>query len=173
MRGIRRIIKMKNLFIILFGAAIMWQCSPKITPQTDYSDFKEDLSMIKPPIDTLPKNVTDEVKKAPYTPPSFDQTMAMNAMIDSLSQDNLDKKFRFYTVQVYVGNSREDANEVRSKVYKIIPDETPRLEWSQPNFRVKVGKYESPLDAHKTFSTLKKTFPGAVLVSEKTFLNDK
>ncbi len=163
---------MKQVFSLLISGMLLWQCSQKTVPQADYSDFKEDLSSIKPPIDSMAKAESTEIEKAPYAAPTFDQTREMNALIDSLSEDNLDKTFRFYTVQVYVGNSREDANEIRSKVYKIIPDETPRLEWSQPNFRVKVGKFESPLDAHKTFNTLKKSFPGAVLVSEKAFLND-
>ncbi len=165
-------LNMKNLSQVLFVVIglVLFQCSPKVVKQTTVKEYNEDLSHLRPPIDSVSEETTDEIVKAPYTRPTYDNTQKLNALIDSLASDNLHKKIRYYTVQVYVGNSREEANEIRSKVYSIIPEETPKLEYSQPNFRVKVGKFESRLDAHKTFTTLKRSFPGAVMVSEKSYL---
>ena len=162
--------KYSSLFILGVSLIVFYGCSPKVVTQTSVEEYNEDLSAIRPPIDSVEKEVTSELVKAPYTAPGFDDTKKLDALIDSISTDNLNKKVRYYTIQVYVGNSREQANEIRTKVYSIIPEETPKLEYSQPNFRVKVGMFESRLDAHKTFTLLKNTFPGAVLVSEKSYL---
>jgi len=163
----------RNTFFFLILTLIIFGCSPKVVKQTSTEEYREDLSSIRPPIDSVTiKEQADEVKKAPYTAPEFDQTTQLSALVDSLAKDNLRKKYTFYTIQVYVGKSREEANEVRSKVYKIIPEETPKLEWSQPNFRVKVGKFENRLDAYKTFSLLKRSFPSALLVTDKSYLSN-
>ena len=163
---------LRKIFRAIILSIIIVQCSPKVVKQTSVEEYSEDLSSVKPPIDSFKIKETDEVTKTPYTAPMYDQTQQLNSLVDSLAKDNLRKKYTYYTIQVYVGKSREEANEVRSKVYKIIPEETPKLEWSQPNFRVKVGKFESRLDAYKTFTLLKSSFPGALLVSEKLYLSN-
>lgn len=163
---------MKYPYLLLVALVILLaQCSPKVVKQTSVEEYNEDMSSLRPPIDTVKSEAFNEIKKAPYIEPTFDDTKKLNSLIDSLANDNSTAKFKFYTIQVYVGNSREKANEIRSKAYSVVPNETPKLEYSQPNFRVKIGKYESRLDAHKTFTLLKKSFPGAVLVSEKAYLN--
>ena len=90
--------------------------------------------------------------------------------LDSLSKDALHKKITIYAIQVYIGNNRDEANDARMKVYGLLENEIPRLEYTQPNFRVKVGKYNSRLEANKSLTILKKSFPGALLVPERTYL---
>ena len=159
-----------SLFLLIIVGFLISYCSPKVVQQTSIEVYKEDLSTIRPPIDSLTEELSDELIKAPYVEPTHHHTARINSLMDSIAIDNAKKKFRYYTIQVYVGNSREQANEVRSKVYSVIPEETPKLEYSQPNYRVKVGTFESRLEANKTFTILKNSFPGAVLVSEMSYL---
>ena len=159
-------------FGYLLVALILFNCSPKTVRQATTAEYEEDLSAIRPVAEPI-EFVSEEGKeKVPYVASSNDITKGMNNLIDSMALDNRNKKVQIYTIQVYVGNSRDEANEARTKVYKVMPDERPRLEYSQPNFRVKVGMYTDRLEAHKPLQLLKKTFPGAILLTEKSYLRD-
>jgi len=76
-----------------------------------------------------------------------------------------------FTVQVYTGNSREEANEAKSMVYKMLPESFPQLFYQQPNFKVKVGKFYTRFDAQKTFNQLKRKFPRAIVIPERIVIN--
>ena len=72
-----------------------------------------------------------------------------------------------YTIQVYTGNSRQEANEAKSTVYKMLPDSFPQLIYQQPNFKVKVGKFYTRFDSQKIFMQLKRKFPRAIVIPER------
>ena len=157
------------IWVVSFIIAVS-SCSPKIVQQTSEENYSEDLSAVLPPIDSVEVKKVEQKKKDPYVKPSNDITAEMNMLTDSLARDALQRKVTTYTIQVYIGNNRDDANEARKKVYGLLDDEVPRLEYTQPNFRVKVGKYNSRLDAHKSLTILKKAFPGALLIPERHYL---
>jgi 5-carboxymethyl-2-hydroxymuconate isomerase len=90
--------------------------------------------------------------------------------MDSIVVHNQDKMYLTYTIQVYIGRSREESNQVREKVYRVLPDEKPELSYRQPSWRVTVGKYFKREDAYKTLTILKETFPGVMLVPERNQL---
>lgn len=153
-------------------AFLLYDCAPKATKTTDKSAYEEDLSVVRFPIDSVTAPERTEVAKAPYKAPESDITRRLNVVVDSIAAENSNKKLNVFTIQVYVGNNREEANDARSEVYKIIPDETPKLEYSAPNYRVKVGTFSDRLDAHKTLTLLKKSFPSAILLAEKVDLKN-
>lgn len=155
----------------VFVLLSLFNCSPKVVKTTTKEDYKEDLSAVRPPIDSVVVEAASEKIKEPYVKPSNDITRELGSLVDSLSVDNKNKRVNFYTIQVYVGSNRNEANEARSRVYNVIPDETPKLEYSQPNYRVKVGTFIDRLDAHKTLTKLKNTFPGAILLTERANIN--
>jgi len=159
------------LFTILMS--VLWACAPKIVKKSTEAEYSENLTKeeLLPEIDTAAV-AGESLVKAPYTPPEYDITNEIDVLLDSLAKDAAKKKVQVYTVQVYVGNNSQEADEARMKVFKILPDESPRIEWSQPNFRVKVGRFFSRLEAYKTLSTLRKHFPGALLVPERINLNN-
>ena len=91
--------------------------------------------------------------------------------MDSIVVHNRDKMYLTYTIQVYIGRSREEANQIREKVYRILPDEEPVLIYKQPSYKVNVGKYFDKVDAYKTLNILKSNFTGAMLVPERNLLD--
>ena len=72
-----------------------------------------------------------------------------------------------YTIQVYVGRSRDLAKAAKRKIYSVLPDSQPFIQWSAPLFRVKVGSFYNGLEAKKDLEDLKSQFPSAIVVPER------
>ncbi len=157
------------LFILLAGIA--WRCAPKIAA-TSTADYDEDVSVFRPMIEeeaTGGSVETDDIEteKGTYVAPTHDINSEMASLMDSIITYNREKSYLTYTIQVYIGRSRDEANKIREKIYKVLPDERPQLTYRQPSYKVTVGKYFDRVDAYKTLNLLKGTFPGALLVPER------
>jgi hypothetical protein len=132
--------------------------------------YHEDLSLVRPkfaiPTDSNPKTGTGE----PKTPvlPTRNVNAQVDYVLDSIDRLNSLRKFiDGYTIQIYSGQNREDANTAK----KTLADEntgfTADLQYIQPKFRVRVGNYFSKLEAQKDLMRLKSIFPNAILIPEK------
>ena len=173
MRDHRRLIfeHMDKVLIFIFLILYAIGCTPKLSTTGTSEDYTEDVSAYRPAVDDpavedeAASNVSPE--RGPYVPPTQDINTEMSALMDSIIAHNRDKFYYTYTIQVYIGRSREEANRIREKVYRILPEEEPELGWRQPSWLVTVGKYYDRVDAYKTLNKLRKTFPGAGMVRER------
>ena len=52
-----------------------------------------------------------------------------------------------------------------------LPDLSSEVEYAQPNFRVKVGKYYTRIDAQRDYIAVKKYFPTAIVIPDKVAIN--
>lgn len=161
---------MYRLSLFLLFILLLFRCSPKIASTSPKEEYTEDLSAYRPAIEMASPVVTDNTAmvedKGPFVAPTNTINAEMSALMDSIVHYNKGKTYPTYTIQVYIGRSREEANLVREKVYRVMPDQQPVLSWRQPSWLVTVGEYIERVDAYKTFSELKQTFPGATLVPE-------
>ena len=160
------------LVLVIYAAS----CSPKLTTTTATEDYVEDLSAYRPKVgnvgqeehvDTQQINAADKGK---YVPPTHDIKNEMSVIMDSIVVHNKSKLYQTFTIQVYTGRSREEANQIREKVYRVMPDEKPVLVYKQPSYKVNVGKYFDSAQAYKTLTTLRASFPEAMLVPERDYL---
>ena len=160
------------LFVLIVG--YIFSCTPKLATKSVSEDYEEDLSSFRPSTDTevgSPETDTEAIEvKGPYVAPTHDINSEMSAIMDSVIYYNKNKTFLTYTIQVYIGRSREEANQVREKVYRVLPDEKPALGYKQPSWKVTVGEYYDRVEAYKTLTTLKGVFPGAMLVPERKYI---
>jgi septal ring-binding cell division protein DamX len=96
----------------------------------------------------------------------------LDAVLDSIDRINLNKKFiEGFTIQVYSGMKREDALNVKKQLLTTLPEFESELQYSQPNYRVKMGKYYSRLEAEKDYQLVKRFFKAAILVPDKIAVN--
>ena len=72
-----------------------------------------------------------------------------------------------YTIQVYSGVKREDALNVKKKLTQSLPDLESDVEYRQPNFRVRTGKYFNRLEAQKDYLAVKRHFPNAIVIPDR------
>lgn len=160
--------------IIFLMLGYIFGCAPKPATKSTVKEYDEDLSGLRPEIDASPNETatefTMEISESPYVAPSNDINEEMAQVMDSIIYHNRNKTNLTYTIQVYIGRSREEANQVREKVYRVLPEETPELGYKQPSWKVTVGEYRDRVEAYKTLTALKAAFPAAMLVPERKYI---
>ncbi len=168
-------VKIKYLFLLSFS--LFWACSPKTTgSKSKTGTHTEDLSKYRPELDIEENELAPAPEQAletnaPNITPVNDITNQLNNVLDSPEPQTSDRSVQGYTIQVYSGSSREAANDAKSMVYKLFPESRPETTYIQPNYKVKVGKYLTRMEAQKLFARLKNDFQGAMVIPEKFALS--
>lgn len=101
-----------------------------------------------------------------------DITQDLDKLVAEVARKNSTiKSIPGYTIQVYSGTNREQANLARRNVYQVLPDAQPEIKYVQPNYKVQVGQFVERLEAQKTFSLIKKEFPSALIIPDRIEIN--
>lgn len=152
-------------------------CKPvKQTQTLQDGKYYEDLSGLRPNVEAPTETILipDKTKHDPtvYVEPVLTVNKQLDAILDSIDRINLTRKFvEGYTIQVYSGLKREDALNVRKQLTLTLPHLDSELQYVQPNFRVKSGKYFNRLEAEKDYQKVKQYFQSAILVPYKIAIN--
>ena len=88
------------------------------------------------------------------------------------SELNAEKNsYQGFTLQVYTGGSRDEANEAKRRVYDVLPRARPTISYNSSIYRVRVGEYSSRLAAQEDYATIQKEFPYVLLVPQQFKVN--
>lgn len=167
------------LFVAVAGLLITG-CKPsqQTTKTTSSQDgkYSEDLSSLRPKEELVQNNTStpDDIKRDPkaYVEAKFTVNKQLDAVLDSIDQMNLNARFvEGFTIQVYSGKNREEALNVKKQLTLSAPNLTTEVQYEQPNFKVKSGKYFTRLEAQKDFEQIKKSFPTAIVVPGQIVMN--
>lgn len=153
--------------------------SPKSTTVSSSQGpgYSEDLSVWRPkvsaPVDnTANTNVSSDPKQTKYVEPKYAINKKLDTVLDSIDRYNISKQFiDGFTIQIYAGMKREDALNAKKNLAVSLPDLSSEVEYAQPNFRVKVGKYYTRIDAQQDYMAVKKYFPTAIVIPDKVAIN--
>ena len=160
--------------VFAVGCAAPKTASTSSTTASSGGGYSEDLSVLRPKVE-IPKDTvvkaTDRTKSNTYVEPKFAVNQKLDAVLDSIDKINLSRKFvEGFTIQVYSGK-REQALETKKQLANLIPEINSEVQFTEPIFRVKAGKYFSWMDAQGDFTLIKKYFPAAIIIPEKISLN--
>ncbi|MDW3196654.1 MAG: hypothetical protein R8G66_30030 [Cytophagales bacterium] len=164
---------MKQISFLMMALLMgFWACKP--SQPTQVTNYSEDLSIHRP--DFSPAEDTPVEQEVELQDP-VELTGHLRAELDSVLSiivaGNLKKTYwDGYTIQVYNGLNREQAYGVRKAVENMELGLPVRLEYRQPNYKVKVGLYFNQLTAHSDLMNLKKEFSASLLIPEKIKLAD-
>jgi len=167
-----------NLISVVALGSLLISCagskSTTSTPQQG-GKYSEDLSIWRPKVEetqtATTTNEPDERKPTAYLEPNAAVNKQLDTVLDSIDRINLTRKFiDGFTIQVYSGK-REEALNAKKTLTTSLPDLESEIQFTEPIFRVKVGKYYTRLDAQKDFVSIKKYFPAAIIIPEKIMLN--
>jgi hypothetical protein len=167
---------MRHLLILFVCSVVMAGCASKVTTSgtASGSKYSEDLSVWRPEAevkkDTSKTSATTpgRTKSNQYVEARHAVTAQVDAILDSIHSGNLKTgAVDGYTIQVYSGVKREDALNVKKKLTQSLPDLESDVEYRQPNFRVRTGKYFSRLEAQKDYLAVKKYFPNAIVIPDR------
>lgn len=162
---------MKRSGGILFLMVALTACTGLRKPGSTYSAYSENITSLRPRYDeklsdiqkedTLENRIDPQVKREPQQ----DVTEKLDEILNEIIKKNEEIDYASgYTIQVYSGASRENADMVKSEIYKQMPSSRPKVGWVAPNFKVRVGNFIEKIEAQKHYSELKQHFPQAILI---------
>lgn len=168
------------MFPIVTIATLLQFCAPTATTLTSSAVYEEDLSVYRPTFEIEDENINEEsldpvvhATTAEYVTPTNDIKAELDTVLYRIkkSRENI-QYIDGFSIQLYSGNSRDMANQVKVKTYEVLEEQRPRVSYDQPNYKVRVGEYYSRLEANTDFVTLQKHFSRAVLVPVKIKIED-
>ncbi|WP_053406483.1 SPOR domain-containing protein [Persicobacter sp. CCB-QB2] len=171
---------MRNIYTLFGFLLLIAACSPKTTPSS--SNYQEDLSVYRPDYVQLKaeqkaNREKEEVRKQTTTSTTFpvtnDITTGVENQLAHFAEANAGSNATKYTIQVYSGTSREEANEIKERVYEDFPSGNPKVTYKQPTYRVRVGDFYNRVDAYLTYEKLRRSFRRAIVVPYKVQLGEK
>ena len=71
-----------------------------------------------------------------------------------------------YRVQIYFGNNRNKATEVKNDFMRLYTDVPSYLLYQQPNFKIRVGDFKTRLEAMKLLKQIQPVFESAFIVKD-------
>lgn len=167
----------KQHILFYFFIALLAGCKPltSTTTTTQPTKYSEDLSSLRTKaetsVDTTPPD-SELPKKTTYVEAKYSINQQLDNTLDSINRINLNRKVvDGFTIQVYSGLDREAALSAKKELTASLPDVESEVQYNQPNFRVKAGKYFNRLDAQKDFLTIKKFFPSAIVIPDRIEIN--
>lgn len=147
------------------------------TASTNGTKYTEDLSVWRPKPEsvapTKDKPVENDLKKqTTNVEAKYTVNKKLDAVLDSIDRINVRRNFvDGYTIQVYTGLKREEALNTKKMITASLPDLESEINYAQPNFRVRVGKYLNRIEAQKDYVAVKKYFPTAIVIPDKIAIN--
>jgi hypothetical protein len=175
-----------NMRIILFAliAMVFVSCSSKVsTPSggtASTGKYSEDLSSLRTSqlkmdsaknakaVTTATKTV--EVKRDPamYIEARHTVNESIDVVLDSIDRINLSYGLvDGFTIQLYSGTKREEALNVKKQLSTSLPQLDADVNFVQPNFRVRTGRYYNRFDAQKDYMAVKRYFPNAIIIPDR------
>ena len=68
-----------------------------------------------------------------------------------------------YTIQVYIGGSREDAFKAKNNLHTHYDAMMPEVIYDLPNYTVRLGKFLDMLEAYPVYAAIRKHMPQAII----------
>jgi hypothetical protein len=172
---------MQKIFLfVLVALVIISGCKPSQKTQTTASQdgkYSEDLSSLRPKVEDQTQGTTttpDKIKRDPkaHIDAQFTVNKRLDAVLDSIDRLNLNRKsIEGYTIQVYSGTNKDEALNAKKQLTQAAPNLISDVQYEQPNFKVRSGRYYNRLEAQKDFDQIKKFFPSAIVVPGQITMN--
>lgn len=162
----------RKISLFILSGLLLYGCAKKTAPTAVVEEYNEDLSHTFPEINPYESPVVERefVEKAPFVYPHLDVTEQLDEVLDSIASINKNLPYTRYTIMVHNSNSRNEAEEARKDVFRVMPEAKPRLQFISPSYIVKVGDFSDQLEAYQTLVKLKSQFPNAVIVPEQMYI---
>ena len=145
----------------------------KTAQVTSTAEYQEDLSIHRLDLlaETVDQATTEETafidnSEAVYYPGEITMELdSVNQLI--IAANKKQKLWDGYIIQVYRGDSRNEAYSIRADLDEYYPELMAEVSYFQPTYRVKAGQFFDRLEATRVFNQLKLVYPRALLLPEK------
>lgn len=168
----------KKIFflVIPFSFLVLSACSKKSVPGTAAS-YSEDLTSVRPRFDYTEPAIEKKAESKPSTVENLPKTSGgktlsvnkrLQTVLDTMAQQN--KAIRYisgFRIQLYVGNTRQEADNAKAYIYQVFPDLNPYVSYSAPTYRVKAGDFMYRSDAEQYLEQIRVQYSSAVILADR------
>ncbi|MFC3416475.1 hypothetical protein [Algoriphagus hitonicola] len=153
------------LVVIFFGACK--SSGPAVDKAASYDNYSEDLSTYLPSYPNYEKRINEsEMVDVEASPKVIDDQLNQLAK-NEYNKRKSDPYFNGYKVLVYSGLDRDKAFKTMDDLEENFPDIKADIQYQQPRYLVKVGRYAYKVEALKYFNLLKDEFPTARIIQDR------
>ncbi len=134
---------------------------------SSYDSYQEDLTPSLPQYADF-RNMEPQTS----TQPGIQSATAVDDELEIVLQRLIEKNksevyFSGYTVLVYSGIDRDLAFKTRDELFQYFPDLEAEMQYHEPRYLVKVGRYNYKIEAQKPYSFIKNQFPSARILQDR------
>lgn len=154
------------LLAICFLTASCALIQPKAPTARAFDNFSEDLSASRITFPDLEEQ-SKPVENVEYEIVPADDA-DLRIALDRLREANQGERYwSGFTVLVYSGIDRELAFETRNDLFTHFPDFKTDMQYQQPRYLVKVGKFVNRIEALAYYHEIKEKFPAARIIQDR------
>jgi hypothetical protein len=160
---------MKNFWILGMVIVVFGCKTSTALPQVDastFSGYQEDLSTRLPDFPDYAKALQKLNTSLPASSQSVDAQLA-DRMRNGYEKTKGEPYFSGFTVLVYSGVDRNEAFKTRDNLALFFPEVKTEMQYQQPRYLVKVGRYGYKIEAQPVFYKLKTQFPTARIIQDR------
>lgn len=154
-----------GILFILFGCKTLG--IKKTGENSSYDSYQEDLTPSLPHYPDF-RNMESQTS----IQPGIQSATAVDDELEIVQQRLIEKNkaeiyFSGYTVLVYSGIDRNKAFNTRDEMFQYFPDLAAEMQYQEPRYLVKVGRYAYKFEAQKNYSLIKTQFPSARIIQDR------
>lgn len=91
----------------------------------------------------------------------------IDTLIERLSiADEGEVKIEGFTVQIAISQKSADVNRMQAEFLRKYPDVPTKIDYKQPNFRLRVGRFYDRLSAERFLKELSGTYSGGLVIKD-------
>ncbi len=167
---------MRAYRLILILIPFMTSCQTLSSAPSSKGIYYEDLSVHRPALPDHPVSRESEVRLP--SPVAVTPSGHISALLDSINAIIAARQAQVatengFTIQVYNGSSRSQANSVVGRLRLSFPQLDSKVRYSQPDYKVLVGFFHNRLAAYPVYEAVKERFPRALLAPTQKQKNDE
>jgi hypothetical protein len=161
----------RSLLILIFPVILMSSCGlfkKTSAPSNEFENYQEDLDgsrVIYPELeDQVAKTETSAQPDGKVSSADADLEIALNNLKEA---NKTEMYWSGYTVLVYSGVDRDIAFKTRNDLFTYFPDFKTDMQYQQPRYLVKVGKFVNRVEALTYYHQLKENFPSSRIIQDR------
>lgn len=129
-----------------------------------YSGYTESLENTLPDFEPLPLNKVSTRSAEAVKPIDVELSLAVQRLI---TENESEFYVSGFTILVYSGVDREDAFTTRNTLYSDYPEVPTFMQYEQPRYLVKVGRYINRIEALAWYEKITVEFPSARIIQDR------
>lgn len=158
----------KTLSIVLVAAFAISCAAVKKRPADEFRNYEEDLSETRYTFPSLPDPEAMASRQAADASAGNAVNSQLDVAVDNFVRNNkAERHYSGFTILVYSGVDRDRAFETRNTLYSEFPDIKAFMEYQQPRYLVKVGRYINRIEAQSQYSKIKEKFPTTRIIQDR------